>query len=29
LSESVPGEGFSQVEPDLEDVFFSLVNQAV
>lgn len=29
LSESAPGDGFSQVEPDLEDVFFSLVNQAV
>ncbi|MFN9824655.1 MAG: ABC transporter ATP-binding protein, partial [Planctomyces sp.] len=25
LSESAPGDGFSQVEPDLEDVFFSLV----
>ncbi len=29
LSGSMPGTGFSQVEPDLEDVFFSLVNQAV
>ncbi|MFM7163683.1 MAG: ABC transporter ATP-binding protein [Planctomycetaceae bacterium] len=29
LSESVPGDGFSQVDPDLEDVFFSLVKQAV
>lgn len=29
LSESSPGEGFVQVEPDLEDVFFSRVDQAV
>jgi ABC-2 type transport system ATP-binding protein len=29
LSQSMPGTGFSQVEPDLEDVFFSRVNQAV
>jgi ABC-type multidrug transport system ATPase subunit len=29
LSNSMPGTGFSQVEPDLEDVFFSRVNQAV
>ncbi|MFN9720946.1 MAG: ABC transporter ATP-binding protein [Planctomycetota bacterium] len=29
LSDSIPGTGFSQVEPDLEDVFFSRVNQAV
>lgn len=28
LSELAPGAGFSQVDPDLEDVFFSLVNQA-
>lgn len=29
LSKTSPGAGFSQVEPDLEDVFFSRVNQAV
>jgi hypothetical protein len=28
LSELATGDGFSQVDPDLEDVFFSLVNQA-
>ena len=29
LSDTIPGEGFTAVEPNLEDVFFVKINPAV